>query len=64
MIPRCPNAIFSLFDREETKAQGRAEAVRWMMTVVPHMKIGDRIIIPNPDTGEPMDYTKAGDMQQ
>jgi hypothetical protein len=59
-IPRCPDDILALFDREETKHEGRKLAIEWMRQMVSTMNVGDRIMIPDPETGDLMDYTKGG----
>lgn len=54
----CPDQILALFKDDATKAQGRLKAVEWMRGVLPDVRDGDEILIPNPETGALMSYTK------
>lgn len=53
---RCPEIIFRMFDKEETKGLGRAAIVGWMSTL--NAKIGDTVIAPHPETGEEQSFIK------
>lgn len=62
--PRCPDDILSLFEREETKNDGRRKAIEWLRGVVRAMKPGDRVLIPNPDTGELEDFALGDGLER
>lgn len=50
---RVPEDIFRMFDGdEEAKAKGRRAAIDWIQTQT--WKVGDTLIIPNPDDGTEM----------
>lgn len=51
----CPDHILALFEKEDTMSEGRRLAVEWMKTQVPQMQPGDKILIPDPATGELME---------
>ena len=54
----CPDEILELFKSEETKPMARKKTADWMTAAVNEMKVGDKILIPHPETGELMEYRK------
>lgn len=59
----CPAKICDAFAlaSEEEKGVLRQRAIDWMASIWPYCKVGDRVFIPNPETGELMDHTFTGD---
>ena len=54
---RCPEYIFRLFDRPNTKVAGRIAAITWLENQV--VEIGDMVLMPDPDTGEVVSFSKG-----
>jgi hypothetical protein len=59
MVPVCPDNILALFKSEDTKPEGRRRAVEWMRGIVDDLRPGDKLLIPNPETGELMEFEKG-----
>lgn len=55
----CPDDILALFKDEATKSEGRRRAVEWMGTQVIDMRPGDKILIPDPETGKLIEMEKG-----
>ena len=55
----CPDEIVAMFKIEETKAAGRYKAFEWMKTQIAQMGVGDKMLIPDPETGNLMEYEKT-----
>ena len=49
---RCPDHILAMFDGDEaTKCEARKLAIDWLRTKVGRMRIGDKVLMPDPETG-------------
>ena len=57
----CPRRIFALFktNDEEKLAEARGLASEWLLANIADLDLGGEIIIPDPETGEPMSWTKT-----
>ena len=54
----CPDDILELFKDEATKPMARQKAADWMTAAVNEMTVGEKILIPHPETGKLMEYQK------
>lgn len=59
---RCPDDILALFDRDDTKPDGRAKAIQWLKGIMPDIAVGDAVWIPDPETGELVRFVKEREM--
>lgn len=48
----CPEVILELFNAQHTKAAGRKATIEWLKAVVPQLRPGDTVMLPDADTGE------------
>jgi hypothetical protein len=53
MTKICPQEIFDLFKNNDTKSEGRRRSVEWMTSIVAELRPGDKLLVPDPETGEP-----------
>ncbi len=56
---RCPASIFRLFESHLTIAEGRKQAIEWLEASINDISIGDTIVIPDPETGVEIEFTKG-----
>ncbi len=56
---RVPDEILRLFDHEETKPEGRKQAIGWLRSHIGEIREGDTVEMPNAATGEIERLTKA-----
>jgi hypothetical protein len=54
----CPDDILALFNSETTISEGRRRAVEWMGTQVTEMRPGDKLLMPDPETGKLIEMEK------
>lgn len=59
----CPKHITSMFEDGNAplaaKKRGRTLALAWCKSIMPSLKPGDVVLMPDPDTGDLEEYTKS-----
>lgn len=60
-IHHCPEHVLRLFDRNETRAEGRRQAVEWMKSISHQVANGDVVMLPDAETGELIAFTKTAE---
>jgi hypothetical protein len=57
----CPKRIFDLFKTrdEEKLGEARAMALEWIQANISELELGGEVILPDPETGEPISWTKT-----
>ena len=57
----CPRRIFKLFKTRDPVelAEARGLAIEWLQANIADLELGGEIVIPDPETGDPISWTKT-----